>query len=52
MLHIQERITNQVKGLKQISDEKVNPDYEYQDIHQQAGFSAEVKDVARENAEK
>ncbi|SDB18700.1 hypothetical protein [Eubacterium oxidoreducens] len=41
-----------VKGLKQISEEKVNPDYEYQNIHQQAGFSAEVKDVARKNAEK
>lgn len=40
------------KGLKQISDEKVNPDYEYQNIHQQAGFAAEVKDVARKNAEK
>ena len=43
---------NLVKGLKQISEEKVNPEYEYQNIHQQAGFSAEVKDVARENAEK
>lgn len=43
---------NLVKGLKQISKEKVNPDYEYQNIHQQAGFSAEVKDVARTNAEK
>ncbi len=41
-----------VKGLKQISEEKVNPDHEYKNIHQQAGFSAEVKDVARENAEK
>ncbi len=41
-----------VKGLKQISEEKVNPDYKYQNIHQQAGFSAEVKDVARVNAEK
>ncbi len=40
------------KGLKQISEEKVNPDYKFQNIHQQAGFSAEVKDVARENAEK
>ncbi len=40
------------KGLKQISKEKINPDYEYQNIHQQAGFSAEVKDVARTNAEK
>ena len=41
-----------VKGLKQISEEKVNPDYKYNNIHQQAGFSAEVKDVARSNAEK
>lgn len=40
-----------VKGLKQISEEKINPDYEFQNIHQQAGFSAEVKDVARTNAE-
>lgn len=39
------------KGLKQISEEKINPDYEFQNIHQQAGFSAEVKDVARSNAE-
>ncbi len=43
---------NLVKGLKQISEEKVNPNYEFQNIHQQAGFSAEVKDVARSNAEK
>lgn len=43
---------NLVKGLKQISKEKINPDYEYRNIHQQAGFSAEVKDVARTNAEK
>lgn len=43
---------NLVRGLKQIAEEKVNPDYEYQNIHQQAGFSAEVKDVARFNAEK
>lgn len=41
-----------VKGLKQISEEKVNPEYEFQNIHQQAGFSAEVKDVARSNAER
>jgi len=39
------------KGLKQIADEKVNPDYKYQNTHQQAGFSAEVKDTARTNAE-
>lgn len=42
---------NLVKGLKQISEEKVNPDYEFQNLHQQAGFSAEVKSVARSNAE-
>lgn len=41
-----------VKGLKQIAEGKINPDYEFQNIHQQAGFSAEVKDVARSNAEK
>lgn len=40
-----------VKGLKQIAEEKINPDYEFQNIHQQAGFSAEVKEVARSNAE-
>lgn len=40
------------KGLKQIADEKINPDFEFQNIHQQAGFSAEVKDVARTNAER
>ena len=39
------------KGLKQIHDEKINPEYKFQNIHQQAGFSAEVKDVARTNAE-
>lgn len=39
------------KGLKQIAAEKVNPDYEFQNIHQQAGFAAEVKDIARSNAE-
>ena len=40
-----------VKGLQQISEEKINPDYEFQNIHQQAGFSAEIKDVARSNAD-
>lgn len=39
------------KGLKSISKSKVNPNYEHQNIQQQAGFSAEVKVVARENAE-
>lgn len=40
-----------VKGLEQISKEKINPEYKFQNIHQQAGFSAEVKEVARSNAE-
>lgn len=44
--------SNLVKGLKQIAEEKINPDYEFQNIHQQAGFSAEVKDVTRENSER
>ncbi len=37
-------------GLKQISKFKVNPNDEFKNIHQQAGYSAEVKSVARENA--
>ena len=41
-----------VKGLKQIAEEKISSDYVFQNIHQQAGFSAEVKDVARSNAER
>lgn len=44
--------TTLVKGLKQIHDWKINPENEFRNIHQQAGFSAEVKDVARTNAEK
>lgn len=40
-----------VRGLADIANSKVNPDYEYQNIHQQAGFSAEVKTVVRQNAE-
>lgn len=40
-----------VKGLKQIYEIKINPNYKYQNIHQQAGFSAEVKEVARSNSE-
>lgn len=48
------RETGQVlkKGLKDIANSRVNPDYASQNIKQQAGFSAEVKTVARENAEK
>lgn len=40
-----------VRGLKKIADSKVHPDYEYQNTHQQAGFSAEVKSVVRQNSE-
>ncbi len=40
------------KSLKGIANEKVNPDYVQQNIKQQAGFSAEVKETARENAER
>lgn len=39
------------KGLKDISQYKVNPENEYSNLKQQAGFSAEVKHVARKNAE-
>lgn len=40
-----------VKGLKQISQEKINPEYQFRNIHQQAGFAAEVKSTAKTNAE-
>ncbi|MDR0442152.1 MAG: hypothetical protein LBH44_01935 [Treponema sp.] len=40
------------KSLKSISKQKINPDYEYQNLKQQAGFAAEVKETARENAER
>jgi hypothetical protein len=39
------------KGLRSISESKVNPDFKDANLKQQAGFSAEVKTVARENAE-
>lgn len=39
------------KGLKSISKSKVNDKYRDQNIKQQAGFSAEVKSVARNNAD-
>ena len=39
------------KSLDSISKQKINPEYEYQNTQQQAGFAAEVKDVARTNAE-
>ena len=38
------------KGLKQISESKLNPEYIKQNLKQQAGFSAENKYAARENA--
>lgn len=40
-----------VKGLKQISEYKTSKEYYDTNIKQQSGFSAEVKAVARENAE-
>lgn len=40
------------KSLKGITEGKVNPDYQKQNLKQQAGFSAEVKESARANAEK
>lgn len=39
------------KGLKDISKSKINPEYRSQNIKQQAGFAAEVKSVARKNAQ-
>lgn len=42
---------NLVKSLKDIAEGKINPDYEFQNISQQSGFAAEVKEVARSNAE-
>ena len=38
------------KGLKDIANSRVNPDYAEQNIKQQAGFSAEVNKVSRDNA--
>jgi len=39
------------RGLKQISHSKVNPKYRDTNLKQQAGFSAEIKEVARRRAE-
>lgn len=39
------------KGLKQVSESKVHPDFEFQNIKQQAGFSAEISYVDKTNAE-
>lgn len=40
------------KGLKDIAKSKVNPDYAKTNIKQQAGFAAENKYTARQNAER
>lgn len=39
------------RSLKSVSKSKVNPEYEKQNLKQQAGFSAEILDVADQNAE-
>ena len=39
------------RSLKSISKQKVNPEYKSQNLKQQAGFSAEVKETANSNAE-
>lgn len=40
------------RGLKKTSESKVNPEYRSQNLKQQAGFAAEDKYTARQNAEK
>lgn len=40
------------KGLKDIFNAKINPEYEKSNIKQQAGFAAENKYTARQNAER
>ena len=40
-----------IKGLKKIAESRINPANREANINQQAGFSAEVKAAARENAE-
>ncbi len=39
------------RTLEWISEYKVNPKYQYQNINQQAGFSAELKEQAHANAQ-
>ncbi|MDR2833357.1 MAG: hypothetical protein LBV67_06560 [Streptococcaceae bacterium] len=39
------------RGLEDIARSKINPDYENVNLNQQAGFSAEILDTARQNAE-
>jgi hypothetical protein len=40
------------RSLKNISEYKVNPEYRKQNIKQQAGYAAEIKETSRENAER
>lgn len=40
------------KELRQVADSRVNPDYRYQNIKQQSGFSAEIHYVNQENDER
>lgn len=40
------------RSLSDISNSKINPRYKQQNYKQQAGFSAEIKETARENAER
>lgn len=40
------------RGLKKTSESKVNPEYRNQNLKQQAGYAAEDKYTARQNAEK
>lgn len=44
-------LNHQGRNLKDISNYKVNPDYEAQNIKQQSGFSAELIKEARDNKE-
>lgn len=39
------------KGLKQVSESQVNPEYIYANLKQQAGFTAEIEYVAKTNAD-
>jgi hypothetical protein len=39
------------KGLKQIGESKINPNYEYQNLKQRAGFAVERHYVDKENAD-
>lgn len=39
------------KGLKQVAESNVNPNFEYQNLKQQAGFAAEIHYVDKTNAD-